>query len=132
MTIARPMALLSLVAAGVLLLACGSEGGETSSDRSGEAKSPQTVAVVMKDNVFEPKALTVAAGQTVTFSLKNEGANLHNMHVVSDDVDPKNAMSTPIEGGKTDQLVVKFAKKGTFKFQCDLHTPDMAGTITVQ
>jgi len=125
------VAFLTVLAAGVLLVACGGGGGEKSGDGGSGAKA-QTIEVALKDNVFEPKTFTVSAGQTVTFNLKNGGANLHNMHVLSDDVDPKNAMLTPFEGGKTSQLVVKFPKKGTFKFQCDLHTPDMAGTITVQ
>lgn len=110
-------------------VACGdSERGEDKDDKS--AKGPQTVEVVMKDNVFEPKTYTVSTGQ-VTFNVKNAGTNLHNMHIVSDDVDPKNATQAPFEGGKTVPLMVKFTKKGTYRFQCDLHVPDMAGTITV-
>lgn len=123
-----PLLALALMAFAV---SCGGEGGEKKGDDKGSAsKGPQTIDVVMKDNVFEPKTYTVSTGQ-VTFNVKNDGANMHNFHIVSDDTDPKNATTQVMEGGKAEKLTVKFAKKGTYKFQCDLHVPDMAGTITV-
>ncbi len=79
-----------------------------------------------------PVNITVSAGSTVTFELTNVGVALHNMHILSDNVEPKNAMVQPIAGGATANLVVTFPKKGAIKFQCDLHVPDMVGTITVK
>ena len=130
-TTIRTIAITAL--AGVALLsgvACGGER-EGKSEGGGAAKGPQTIEVTMKDNVFEPKAFTVSAGQAVTFKIKNAGPSMHNMHILGDDVDPKGAMTQPTEAGKDSELKVKFTKKGTVKFQCDLHVPDMAGTITV-
>lgn len=117
----------------MLIAGCG--GGEKA-PASGGAKAPasggaQTIEIAMKDNVFEPKAITVAAGSTVTFKLKNNGPSLHNIHFLGDDTDPKGAMTQPAEAGTTSELKVKFPKKGTVKFQCDLHVPDMVGAVTV-
>jgi len=124
------MAAIALVTVGV---ACGGGGsGSSGGNTGGAAPKAQTVDVAMKDNLFEPKTFDVSVGQTITFNLKNNGLSLHNMHIISDDVEPKNATVAPFEAGKTAELVVKFPKKGTYKFQCDLHTPDMAGTITVK
>lgn len=123
-----PLLALALMAFAV---SCGGgEGGEKKDDKGSASKGPQSVDVVMKDNVFEPKTYTVSTGE-VTFNVKNDGANMHNFHIVNDDTDPKNATTQVMEGGKSEKLKVKFAKKGTYKFQCDLHVPDMAGTITV-
>ena len=112
-----------------MLAACG----DADDGKGGGAakKGPVTVDVVMKDMVFEPKTFTFSAGQTVTFKLTNSGPSLHNMHIVSSDVEPKNAATQPVEAGKPSELTVTFPKKGTYKFQCDLHVPDMVGSITV-
>lgn len=118
--------------AGLALLtgvACGDKDEKSGGGKP--AAGPQTIEVTMKDNVFEPKAFTVSAGQTVTFKLKNAGPSMHNMHILGDDVDPKGAMTQPTEAGKDSELKVKFTKKGSVKFQRDLHVPDMAGIITV-
>jgi len=119
--------LATTVVLGLVATGCGG-----SSAPSGGAPHDTTVNLAMKDNFFDPKEITVPAGAKVTFSMKNEGVALHNIHIFSDDATPKNPITQPIGGGATSQLVVTFPKKGTVKFQCDLHTPDMAGTITVK
>ena len=43
------------------------------------------VAVGMKDNLFEPKDLTVNAGASVAFELKNDGVAVHNMRIAGPD-----------------------------------------------
>ena len=127
----RPVLMLvALVALASIGVACS---GEDSASSSSEGAKAETIKVVMKDPaLFEPKDITVSAGSTVTFELTNTGLALHNMHIMSDNVEPKNAMIQPILGGDKATLVVKFPKKGTVKFQCDLHVPDMVGTITVK
>lgn len=129
LTIRRAVLPLLAGAALVAGIACGGDADDAG--KSAGAKGPQTIEIAMKDNVFEPKAITVSAGQAITFNIKNNGPSLHNMHILGDDVTPKNAATQPFETGKTEQLKVTFPKKGTYKFQCDLHVPDMVGTITV-
>jgi plastocyanin len=108
----------------------GAESTATNGDNGGG--EAQTITVSMKDNLFDPKDITVEEG-TVTFELKNDGAAIHNMHIMSKDAEGKDFMSkTTIEGGATDTFTATFTKSGSIKFQCDFHVPDMAGTITVE
>jgi plastocyanin len=96
------------------------------------------VAVNMKDNIFEPAELTVKAGESVTFDLKNEGVAIHNMRIAGPDGSYNtgdDAVSDPnlISGGATGKLDwTAPAQPGEIKFQCDFHQPAMAGTITVE
>lgn len=135
----RALMVAGLLASVALLGACSSggdskDGGKTNAPAaksSGDGKA-QTVKVALKDNVFEPKDITVETG-AVTFEVTNAGAAIHNMHVMSSSVEGKDFVSTPIiEAGKTDKFTATFTKKGTVKFQCDFHVPDMVGTITVK
>ncbi len=96
------------------------------------------LAVVMKDNIFEPAELTVKAGASVTFDLKNEGAAIHNMRIAGPDGSynsDDDAVSDPnlISGGATGKLDWAAPDQpGEIKFQCDFHAPAMAGTIKVE
>lgn len=127
------LAIVGLAASIALLGACSSGGDAKGDDKpaSGASKA-QTIAVTMKDNIFEPKEITVEKG-AVTIELKNAGAALHNMHIMSSGAEGKDFMSkATIEGGAADKFTATFTKPGTYKFQCDFHVPDMAGTITVK
>ena len=103
---------------------------------SGTPSGP--VAVSMKDNIFEPADLTVKAGASVTFELKNDGVAPHNMRIAGPDGSyntDDDAVSDPnlISGGATGKLDwTAPGQPGEFKFQCDFHAPGMAGTITVE
>ena len=97
------------------------------------------VAVSMKDNVFEPKDLTVKAGESVTFDLKNEGVAIHNMRIAGADGkynSDDDGISDPdiVQSGGTAKLDwTAPAQPGQVKFQCDFHVSvGMVGTITVQ
>ena len=97
------------------------------------------IAVSLKDNVFAPKELTVKAGASVTFNLKNEGVAIHNMRIAGPDGKfntGDDAVSDPnlIAGGGTAKLNwTAPAQAGQIKFQCDFHVSvGMVGTITVQ
>ncbi len=130
----------------VLTLAVGCGGGDDEEDEGGSAPTSaattssgqgsdgkaQTVKVTLKDNLFEPKEISVDEG-AVTFELKNEGAAIHNMHILSKTAEGKDYMSkTTIEGGASDKFTATFTKSGSIKFQCDFHLPDMVGTINVK
>jgi len=97
------------------------------------------VAVSLKDNSFEPKDLTVKAGASVTFELKNEGVAVHNMRIAGPDGKyntDDDAASDPniIQGGGTGTVTwTAPAQAGQIQFQCDFHVAvGMIGTITVQ
>lgn len=131
---------LAVVTTAGVLVACGGGAGDKGSANTGGPSGAsssaggkaQTVSLVMKDNVFEPKEITVEQG-TVTFEVKNTGAAIHNVHIMSSSAEGKDFMSKPIiEGGASDKFTATFTKGGTLKFQCDFHLPDMVGTITVK
>lgn len=111
-------------------------GDSKSDDKKDDGKTGDgstEVAVVMNDNVFEPKNLSVPVNKTVKISLANKGQAIHNMHILSKATEGKDYTGkAQVNGGETDQMEVKFTKKGVVKFQCDYHVPDMVGTITVQ
>src|SRR3990172_8939092 len=96
------------------------------------------LAVVMKDNLFEPAQLTVKAGAPVTFDLKNEGVAIHNMRIAGSDGKYNtgdDAVSDPniIQAGGTGTVTwTAPAQAGQVKFQCDFHVAvGMLGTITL-
>src|SRR5574341_1514330 len=96
------------------------------------------IAVTMTDNKFDPTAVNVNAGASVTFNLTNKGAAIHNMRVAGPDGSYNtgdDAVSDPqlVSGGQTATLSWDApSDAGEIIFQCDFHPTDMKGTITVQ
>ena len=102
--------------------------------------------VVMGDNFFDPKDITVAAGDTVSFNLINEGLALHNMHITQLDgsyteegicaVDGADPCSDPsaVPGGQTAVLEWEVPDSPGIElpFRCDFHPVEMTGTLTIQ
>ncbi len=141
----RGMAVLCVAAAALSVAAC-SGGGETAKATTtagagaakaggGAAATGKTVeiAVSMKDNLFEPKDIKVKAGDTISFVAKNDGIAIHNMMIQSSTTEGKDfASAAAVNPGDTSKFTATFAKKGTVKFICAYHLPDMAGTITVE
>ncbi|MFN8559480.1 MAG: cupredoxin domain-containing protein [Dehalococcoidia bacterium] len=139
--IARLLALVSALAiVAAAAGACGGEngakdeakpaGGAAQSAGGGEATQ---VEVSMTDNVFAPKEIKVPAGKEITFEAKNKGQAVHNMHILSNATEGKDFQSEAVVNpGKESTFKATFNKKGTVKFQCDFHLPDMSGTIIVQ
>ncbi|MDX1755507.1 MAG: plastocyanin/azurin family copper-binding protein [Marinobacter sp.] len=70
----------------VLAFAGGShDGGHGQATPIGEpgyaGDVTRTIAVVMKDNYFEPEAVNVSPGETVRFSILNEGRLVHEFNI---------------------------------------------------
>ncbi|MBI5949344.1 MAG: cupredoxin domain-containing protein [Chloroflexi bacterium] len=139
------MAMVGLMA--LLTLGCAEGGGDdatpgvdiggspaASATNGGGGGGGEAIKIIMKDNLYEPKDIKVKAGQSYTIEVKNEGLAIHNMHVLSkafgESKDYTSALT--VAAGDSNKFEVKFSKKGTVKFQCDYHLPDMAGTITVE
>ena len=95
----------------VVVAACGGDDSSSTSTQPG--------AVTVKDNVFQPKKITVAVGDTVTW--KFEGDSAHN--VTFDDFASKLM--------KTGEFTHTFDTAGTFKYTCTIHT-GMAGSVVVE
>ncbi|HEU4758959.1 MAG TPA: plastocyanin/azurin family copper-binding protein [Dehalococcoidia bacterium] len=99
------------------------------------------LSIQMGDNFFQLDSqhnptLSVKVGQTVTVTLKNNGANGHNMRAAGDDNtfnSPDDAVSNPllIVGGSQGALEFTFTKAGTYDYHCDFHPNDMKGQVIV-
>ncbi len=103
------------------------------------------VSVTMTDNKFQPDSLTVKAGATLTFDIKNTGVATHNLHIAGDgnkfndsfcSSGGKEPCSDPniVGPGQTAKLAwTALAAPGAVDFRCDFHfAQGMTGTITVQ
>jgi plastocyanin len=78
--------------------------------------------VKIKSFMFMPMAMTIHAGETVTWKNMDE-----EPHTVTSDIGL--FRSGGIDGGGSYSF--KFAKPGVYKYNCSIH-PQMIGTITVQ
>ena len=121
----RPMrrTLLPLLASTVLLAACGSDdesGGSQSTPASSGAAPGQ---VDMVDLKFEPKSISVAVGDTVTWTNKENVP--HNVVNKQDGEQPKSELFN--EGGTYSWTPTE---PGTIEYVCTIH-PGMEGTVEV-
>ncbi len=124
----RPLALLPALAATVALaVGCGGDDNGGTSASTAPASTPAAaggaVAVKMKDIQFEPRDVTVKAGQTITWT--NDDSVNHNVIAQS------GASFKSKDFGEGGSFSFKAAKAGTIKYVCTIH-PGMTGTITVQ
>jgi plastocyanin len=116
--ISGPRRLMFVGLAALIALALGACG-------TGDASEPTTASdtegptVVIEDLAFEPETLSVAAGETVTWTW-NDGAVEHD--VKGDDFQSE-VMSEGTYSHRFDQ-------PGTYDYLCTLH-PNMTGTIEV-
>ncbi len=101
-----------------------------------------SVEIETGDNFFQLQGqknptLTVKAGETVSVSIKNVGAAIHNLRVAG----PDNKFDTPddlvtdllaITAGQSGKVSLVLQKAGTYDYRCDFHPVDMKGQVTVQ
>jgi len=86
------------------------------------ADTADATTIAVKDFMFNPTALTVKAGSTVTWTNKDDEP--HN--VVSDTgMFKSGGMDT------NESFSFKFDKPGTYHFTCSIH-PRMVGTVVVR
>jgi plastocyanin len=116
-----PRALLPLLAVPALALAgCGSEdasGGTAAAD----CAQP---CVVMQDNEFAPRDLTVRAGQTVTWV--NSDPVVHDVANVDEGAQPRSPLF-----GQDRTFTFTPSRPGRIAYVCTIH-PGMEGTLTVR
>jgi plastocyanin len=98
----------------------------------GATPPPSGNEIIMGDNFFDPSELTVAAGETVTYTLVNEGAAIHNM-LIEDPAGEVVSDPDTIRGGETATITwTAPAAPGEISFICEFHPTQMTGVITVQ
>ena len=115
-TIPRRLVLAALT--GLIALTLGACG---TGDASETTAAPETEgpSVVIEDLAFEPEALKIEAGDTVTWTW-NDGA-------ISHDVSGADFQSEVMSEGTFQH---RFDESGTYEYVCTLH-PNMTGTIEV-
>jgi plastocyanin len=115
----RAVAAIATLGVSVAVSACGGGGGDGAKPAAASpAKAGTTIDMV--DLKFEPAALTVERGQTVTFV--NRGKVTHNAK-------GKDFFSRVVEPGGSYRHT--FDRAGTFAYVCTFH-PGMDGTVTVR
>jgi plastocyanin len=127
--------ILACLALGLVVAGCG---GDDDDDGGGGGASEQPAngggggggaQVGMKDIQFDPKDITVKAGETITFT--NDEAVAHDVHKTSGP--GKDFASGPTGGMQEgDTFKLTLDQPGTYDYVCDVHAPGMAGTITVK
>lgn len=146
------MALIGI--AGSPQLGLGHEGEHFSAGEPGDAKKPaRTVLVTMRESdgkmLFMPDHVEVTKGEQIKFVIRNSGALDHEF-VLADTADnlkhaelmkkfPDMEHADPnakrIAPNKTDSIVWKFSKAGTFEYSCLIpghRESGMIGTIVVK
>ena len=95
-----------------------------------------TLDVATIDNVFEPKDVTLGAGQKFRINLANNGSLVHNLRIDGADnefgTDDDLVTETDAAPGGTAQLVGQIPDPGEYKLRCDFHRTEHTGTLTVQ
>ena len=104
----------------------GGSGGQPAESGGGGGGG---TSVSLENIQFNPKHLTIKAGQTVTFT--NKESIPHDVHKTSGPGD--NFLSGDAGGMQQgDTFKVTLDKPGTYEYVCEVHQPGMAGTITVK
>jgi plastocyanin len=111
----RHRLVLPLLAVAAVILAAGC-GGEK------ESTPVATTDVKMaKSYRFEPKAIQIDAGETVTWT--NDDNFTHTVQVDGQD---------DHEVGRGKSVSIAFDRPGTYHYVCTLHRHDMDGTVIVK
>ena len=120
------LALLTLLALGLVAAACGGSEEEETTKQTSTPGQVQTVDVELGDYYFDPKDLSGDVGKAVTAQLKNEGKAVHTFTIDELGVDQT------VQPGQ--EATVSFAPTngGTIAFYCKFQRASgMEGTLQV-
>ena len=107
---------LAVLLAGLLLLAAGCGG-----DDENAAPVATTDVEMAKSYRFEPQAIRIEAGDTVTWT--NDDNFTHTVQVDGQE---------DHEVDRGDSVSITFDKPGTYHYVCTLHRQDMEGEVIVE
>ena len=127
--------ILACLALGLVAAGCGGDddGGDSGGGGSSQSDEPASggggTQVSMDNTQFDPKDLSVNEGDTITFT--NNESTPHDVHK-SDG--PGEDFSSGGVGGmqEGDTFELTLDEPGEYAYVCQLHAPEMAGTITVK
>ncbi|PPJ23294.1 plastocyanin/azurin family copper-binding protein [Nocardia nova] len=133
---ARLLPITGALVAAVLIAGCGSNTTTSTPSTTTAAAPPSTAAasptsvrpasvtVRVEDMKFSPEAVTVQAGDTVTWKFSDKVP-----HAIQGIGDAAMGINSPIfTGGEWSHT---FAVPGVYRYLCPLH-PEMRGTVTVR
>lgn len=103
------------VIAAFVALASAACGAQAEGDVHQGPGGPDAVALVARDNTFEPARLQVAAGEEVEIEITNEGSTTHDFTVESLELS-----TGPIEEGAVATATLT-APEGETTFVCSIH-----------
>jgi plastocyanin len=113
------------------------DGGATGGDTDGGAgAAPPTAAVSVGNNVFtsrhngsaNPAVDTTAAGGTVTWTWTNTGGEPHSIRSLGLSI----FRNSQVKSGDGSTYQARFARPGTYLYDCAIHGAAMTGTIVVR
>jgi plastocyanin len=111
----------------VAILGCGGGGGDTTPTTPTPPVTPggptATTAVTMQSNTFNPAAIQVSPGATVTWT--NSDGYAHNVTFSDATITGSGNFSTGTRS------IVMPAAAATYNYSCTIH-PGMTGTVKVQ
>ena len=128
--------ILACLALGLVAAGCGGDdNGDSGGDGASTTEAPSGggggggTEVGMQNVQFDPKDVTVAPGDTITFV--NKEAVPHDVHKTSG---PGEDFSSGDTGGmqEGDTFELTLDEAGKYDYVCKVHAPGMAGTITVK
>lgn len=97
------------------------------------AAAAQQISVTARDNVFDPRDVTVQAGSSAALTLRNAGSAAHNWHVPSvKSTDGSDIKTDLIVGGQSTVIVFTIDRAGSYDLLCDVHPVEMRGRLTVR
>jgi plastocyanin len=123
---------LALLVSLLLLGACGgsdspSDPGDGTEPPAGDDGPVATTSVSVRDNLFDPAAITASAGDTVTWTWS--GSEPHNVTWVDADLS-----DSPTQTSGTHQAAMP-GESGELVYYCTIHgtpTSGMRGTIDIE
>jgi plastocyanin len=102
-------------------------GSDTANDHGTKSVAGKSELEVEQDDFyFEPTIIEGTAGQKVKLELKNEGQNLHNFSIDSQNIDQD------VDTDASATVTVTIPQSGTLEFYCKYHrTQGMVGELKV-
>lgn len=104
--------------------------GITAPEETPEAIAPKEVTVVGTEFAFSPANLTVAAGEKVKLTFKNDGGAPHNLVI-----EGLGVSTETISGGKSDTIEFTAPASGTYPIFCSVpghRASGMEGSLIVE
>lgn len=124
----RPLPLVPVLLAGVLLSACGDDDSEAQGDARAPSADARAIEVVADDFAFEPSEITAEVGEELAVSLTSEDTD-HDFTVEDLDFHVHADQGDTVTGG------LQVDEPGTYTFYCSVpghRGAGMEGTITVE